>query len=120
MAEEGVTTSKPFLDELTDEEIDKAIRWINAHATSPNDACPVCGSPHNAVLSGLARLDFRNVERPGTMPLVVALCYNCGFVRLFNAIVLELRASDDPDAIASVLAEMKEQDREAGNAPAAD
>lgn len=120
MAEDGATTSKPFADHLTDEEIDKAIDWINRHATSPTDACSVCGSPHNSVLSGLARLDFRNVEPPGTMPLVVALCYNCGFVRVFNAILLGLRPSDDPDALATVFAEMAEQDREAGNAPAAD
>lgn len=116
MAEKDET----YADELTEDEVSKAIAWINEKATSPIDACPVCGSRHNTVLNAMGRLGFSDVSSPGTMPLVVTLCYTCGFVRLFNAILLGLRPSDDPEAVAAIYAEIAEQDgKEASDASTA-
>ena len=70
----------------------KVTDHINRLAVAPNDACAVCGHPHNMVASTYYRLtaqpDEEVVASNTVMPLVATACYNCGFVRLFSEILV--------------------------------
>lgn len=67
---------------------DKALEHIKRKSVQRNDACLVCGSEDSSVHAYEFGLDILNP--PGTsptgdsMPLVVATCTGCGFVRMFN------------------------------------
>lgn len=65
---------------------------INRKAVAPNDACPVCGSPNNVVLDDVYRLSvlLQGLAIGGEhQPIVTTVCNNCGFVRLFNRLVID-------------------------------
>lgn len=65
---------------------------INEKAVSPNDACPVCGSPNNTVTpdeySVSVTASEGAVSSGRAMPVMATVCTNCGFVRFFSAIML--------------------------------
>jgi hypothetical protein len=96
MSEEAIPPVPPPPEsvKLTTDEVGDIIDHINRKAISPIDACPVCGDPNNEVVSDLYRLD---VLYPGPMiggshqPLISTVCNNCGFVRVFNRLVVERR-----------------------------
>lgn len=65
---------------------------INRKAVAKDDACPVCGSPANTVISDVYRLPVLT-DSPAFggayQPIVTTVCNNCGFVRMFNRLVVE-------------------------------
>jgi hypothetical protein len=81
----------------------KVIDHINEKSVAPNDECPVCGSPDNTVMSEPYQLSIRAKEGAIAsgrfMPVITTVCRNCGFVRMFNEIVLRhLIEGGDGDA----------------------
>jgi hypothetical protein len=77
---------------LTPEQILTVVDLINRKAMSPNDACPVCGSPKNVVLDDVYRVSVSSetLSVGGQFqPLISTVCGNCGFVRFFNRIVVD-------------------------------
>lgn len=65
---------------------------INRKAVAPNDECPVCGSRNNSVLADIYRLDVLVqglVVRGEHQPIIATACNNCGFIRMFNRLVVD-------------------------------
>jgi hypothetical protein len=76
---------------LSEEEHIRCVDWINERATSPTDACQVCGDPENGVSEYLWRVSSPPMgSQQRIIPLVLTSCYNCGFTRFFNASVIGL------------------------------
>jgi hypothetical protein len=81
---------------LTPDEMSDVTDHINRLAVAANDACPVCGSPHNLVAPNVYRMEVHR-EGPSAaiqyQPLYSTVCYNCGFVRFFNQNIVKLKIS---------------------------
>lgn len=77
---------------LTEAEQAAVTDHVNRKAVSPNDACPVCGSPANAVIHSVFRLPTLTSQPVvGGMyqPVLSTACANCGFIRLFNKLIVD-------------------------------
>lgn len=77
---------------LTPEEASAFTDHINRKAISPTDACPVCGSAANFVVREVYRLPVATTQvvvGGEYQPLLTTVCHGCGFVRLFNKIIVD-------------------------------
>ena len=80
--------------QLTPEQRDKAIAWVNQHFKAPQQ-CPVCTSSNWVVGDRLwAPNIFRSdggLSIGGTaMPLLVLTCTTCGYTHFLNAVLAGL------------------------------
>lgn len=94
----------PTSVKLTPEGVAAAIDHINRKAVSPNDACPVCGSPNNTVLEEIYQLSVAStIPMVGGQhqPLISTVCNSCGFVRFFNRIIVDWLIEAEKEAVAS-------------------
>lgn len=80
-------------NELTQEQNNRIVRYINERAASENDECPVCQSPVNTVTPLTFVMDVEPIDGAlasgRNMPLYVTMCHNCGFTRLFNRLLVD-------------------------------
>ena len=69
---------------LSDEELTKALKWVNEKSSKP---CHVCGKSGWVLDSDIGSLTVFNY--PATVfPMLVAACENCYAVRFFNAVMM--------------------------------
>lgn len=75
------------------QEIDKAIAWIDEHWTGKK-ACPICESSSWLVGDVVGEMrEFLPDKRPlanSLYPMIVLSCRACGYTLLFNATVMGL------------------------------
>lgn len=87
---------------MTVEEINQATEWINKKSVRKSDECPVCDSPHNLVQPTMAPMPGGVDPFDGTSgwvyPSIVTVCFNCGFTRHFNAVVMGMAPGAQADA----------------------
>jgi len=93
MSDEQPTETKSYEPkELGREHSNKVVEFINRKAVSPNDACPVCGSPKNTVAHTAYKIEAQPAEGVPfsgvQMPLFATVCFDCGFVRLFSEMIV--------------------------------
>ena len=85
---------------LTVGEATAVIEWINSKSIHPDDACLVCGSSHSSVVPAVVGLTGGPGAYPSSrtvLPSVLCVCRNCGFTRLFNAIVMGIEKDPAED-----------------------
>lgn len=93
MSDEPQTEKKSYEPkDLGQEHSNKVVDFINRKAVSPNDACPVCGSPKNTVAHTAYKIEAQPAEGVPfsgvQMPLFATVCFDCGFVRLFSELIV--------------------------------
>jgi predicted nucleic-acid-binding Zn-ribbon protein len=88
-----VKSRKAPLRLLKDKDFDHVAEFINKRAKGgESDPCQVCGSAEAYIQPSTVTLDAGISEdgRPSGFPSIVTICYNCGFTRYFNALILGL------------------------------
>ena len=80
-------------EQLTPEYANEVTDHINRKATSPDDACPVCGHWYNMVTPTPYRVTALPTEDAfgsgQIMPVLATVCHNCGFVRFFSRFIVD-------------------------------
>lgn len=77
---------------VAQEDIQKAIAWIDEHWTGQK-ACPICQSDSWGVSSMVGEVHLANPDEgrlDRSYPLVILTCQTCGYALLFNAVVVGL------------------------------
>lgn len=95
MMEEAESPQEAVVDariKLSPTEVSEIIDHINRKAVNSDDSCPVCGDPNNFVTEYVSRVDIGT--DPFTIggshqPVYTTICQSCGFVRLFNKLVVD-------------------------------
>ena len=111
--EPAPATVVPTNVKLTAEEAESISDHINRKAASPNDACPVCGSPNNSVLEHVYQVSPRTtvtILGGAHQPLVATACFNCGFVRFFNRLIVDAIIKAEKDAPSQPAADAEARD----------
>lgn len=88
--------------ELTDDEMDRAKKWIadKAGFGGKVPSCPICKG-NWGIANKLAHVSAGHPLTTASFPCVVTLCNNCGYSQLFNAIkmgVVSPASNDDKEA----------------------
>ena len=77
---------------VAQEDIQKAIAWIDEHWTGQK-ACPICQGDSWGVSSMVGEVHLANPDEgrlDRSYPLVILTCQTCGYALLFNAVVVGL------------------------------